>query len=80
MWTSGKDKEQPGKFAYELWDGFELVQRVGGFDTPGEADRAAEDAQRRFLFPPATDEFSHLTNEELLAELLDDGGDDEGKI
>lgn len=78
MWTRGKDKEQPGKFAYELWDDFELVKRVGGFDTPAEADRAAEEAQRHFLFPPQYDEFSHLTNEELLAELLGNGGNDEG--
>lgn len=29
MWTRGPDKELPGKFAYELWDGNTMVERYG---------------------------------------------------
>lgn len=71
MWTRGKDKEQPGKFAYELFaaDGA-LIERVGGFDTHTAADRAAEAAQRRVLFPPVTGET--MSDDELLAALMGD--------
>lgn len=69
MWIRTKDKEQPGKFRFELWSGSDLVSSVGGFATAKEADRAAERAQRALLFPPAP-ELEHLTDEQLLAELL----------
>lgn len=73
MWTRGPDKEQPGKFAYELWNERDMVERVGGFDTAQEADRAAEAAQRRQLFPQSSDalpdDIANMSNEELLAEL-----------
>lgn len=81
MWTRGPDKEQPGAFAYELYDGFNLVKRVGGFATHTEADRAAEHAQRLHLMPaPAMtldevfrelDEIDAMSNAELLAALLE---------
>ena len=29
-WTTGKDAEAPGKFAYELWSDTEILHRVGG--------------------------------------------------
>lgn len=64
-WTRGKDAEQPGKFAYELFDGFETVERVGGFDTPADADRAAEAAQRRHLFPAAPASIDDISDDEL---------------
>lgn len=64
MWTRGPDKEEPGKFYFELWDGNTLVKRVGGFETHTEADRAAEQAQRQHLFPT-----SQMTVEEVLADL-----------
>ena len=51
MWTRGKDSNNPGKFAIEVFDGAECVLRKGGFDTAQEADRAAEKAQREILFP-----------------------------
>ena len=68
MWTRGPDKELPGRFAYELWDGNTMVDRVGGFGTHTEADRAAEQAQRGLLFRPAPGE-PVMTIEEILAEL-----------
>lgn len=49
MWTRGKDENHEGKFAYEIWNERELVERVGKFDTAQEADRAAEIANRRFV-------------------------------
>lgn len=49
MWTRGKDEKNEGKFAYEIWNERELVERVGNFDTAYEADRAAEIANRRFV-------------------------------
>lgn len=71
MWTRGPDKEIPGKFAYELWDGSALVECVGGFDTHTEADRAAEQAQRGLLFRPVAGE-PEMTVEEILAGLSED--------
>lgn len=72
MWTRGKDKEQPGKFAFELFDAAgTLIERQGGFATHTEADRAAERAQRCALFPKIIplDGSLYLTDEEILAEL-----------
>lgn len=73
MWTRGKDKEQPGKFAFELFDMEGApVQRVGGFNTAQEADRAAERAQRNLLLygapdgPPPID----IDTDQLLRDLL----------
>jgi hypothetical protein len=71
MWTRGRDKDQAGKFAFELFDANNvLVQRVGGFATHTEADRAAEVAQRRALFPvDALGVAETMTDDELLAAL-----------
>ena len=74
-WTRGKDAESPGKFAYELWEGFSVVERLGGFDTWQECDRAAEQAQRRLIFgaPGLSDAAeSLLSDADLIAELLGD--------
>jgi hypothetical protein len=71
MWTRGKDTERPGMFAYELFtaDGA-LIERVGGFATHIEADRAAERAQRMALdFPGMTPPIENMTDAELLAAL-----------
>ena len=68
MWSRGRDEEQPGKFAYELFDGRNLVERVGGFATHTEADRAAESAQRRLLLGAPIE--CSLSDADLLAELL----------
>ena len=54
MWTRGKDENNPGKFAYELWDGNKLIERVGNFNTAQEADRCAERVQRMYLNNPST--------------------------
>lgn len=71
MWVRGKDKENPGKFQYELYDNDgNLVERVGGFDSHFEADRAAEIAQRRILFPIDTS-FDDLSLDEIMSELLE---------
>jgi len=69
MWTRGKDKQIPGKFAYELFDGNTMIERVGGFATAQDADRAAETAQRRALFPVTECE---MTDDELLAALMEE--------
>ena len=48
MWTRGKDIEQPGRFAYELFSSSGTpIHRQGGFTTAHDADRAAEEAQRQ---------------------------------
>jgi hypothetical protein len=54
-WTTGKDSAAPGKFAYELWDGFSTVHRVGGFATMQEADRAGARANTNWLLYGVTD-------------------------
>lgn len=70
MWTRGKDKEKPGKFCYELYDASgAFVERVGGFQTHSEADRAAEQAQRALLIP-AGEQLADA-DYELLENLLD---------
>ena len=74
MWTRGRDKDQPGKFAFELFDDQgATIERVGGFASHTEADRAAEVAQRRALAPilPALDtETDAMSDDELLSELF----------
>lgn len=71
MWMRGKDQDQAGAFAYELWDESRLLHRRGGFPTAQAADRAAERAQRDFLqygieAPPPD---VQMTDEELFAAL-----------
>ena len=48
-WSRGKDKVNPGKFAYTLSCGFTELETVGGFDTAQDADRAAELAERKLM-------------------------------
>ena len=69
MWMRSKDKQIPGKFEYELFEGNKMIERVGGFDTAQDADRAAEIAQRRTLFPVTECE---MTDDELLAALMEE--------
>jgi len=76
-WTVHKDKSFPGKFAYELWAGFETIHTVGGFDTLQQADKAAGKANTKWLLYGITDPeqslddlIEKLTDDELLAELL----------
>jgi hypothetical protein len=80
MWVRGKDKNNPGKFEYSLYDDQRLVECVGGFDTHFEADRAAERAERK-LWASAVrfdelddipDSIAKMSDDELLAELLTD--------
>lgn len=71
--TVGKDTEQPGRFAFELWDGFETIKREGGFDTMADAQRAAERAQRDHLFGVTPATIDNISDDEL-AELLSDAG------
>lgn len=76
-WTTGKDAEAPGKFAYELWSDTEILHRVGGFATVQEADKAGGRANTNWLLygiidPAQTldDVLAQLTDDELLNELL----------
>jgi len=77
MWTQGKDKARPGMFAYELWDGRTMVSEQGGFATAQGACRAAEQAQRAYLFPVPIEPcpwtldnvLAAMSDDDLLAEL-----------
>lgn len=76
-WTTGKDAEAPGKFAYELWSDIEILHRVGGFATVQEADKAGGRANTNWLLygivdPAQTldDILDNLSDDELLNELL----------
>ena len=75
-WTTGKDAEAPGKFAYELWSDTEILHRVGGFATPQDADRAGGRANTNWLLhgitePAVDDIIDNLSDDELLNELLE---------
>lgn len=80
MIVSGPDKTQPGTFYFEIWDGNDLIERVGGMPDATERDRAAERAHRRMLFPAPTqtldeifreiDDIDAMTDAELMAALL----------
>ena len=68
MWTRGKDKNETGKFAIEVFDlSGAIVFAKGGFENAAEADRAAEVEQRAVLFGRADD--TEMTDDELLAAL-----------
>ena len=80
MHVVGKDYERPHRFQYELWDGFELVECVGGFRSKSDAQKAAENAQRMLMdgtLSMASDPFyeseleglSGMTSDEILREL-----------
>jgi hypothetical protein len=76
-WTTGKDAEAPGKFAYELWSDTEILHRVGGFATMQDADRAGGRANTNYVLYGVTepaqalnDILDQLSDDELLAELL----------
>ena len=73
-WTVRKDKSFPGKFAYELWAGFDTIHTVGGFATMQEADKAGGRANTNWLLYGITDPEMTLddvlSDDELLAELL----------
>lgn len=77
--SRGRDKAQPGKFAFECWDwSGNLFRAQGGFATAQEADRAAEAAEREMTMlamgggsPQISldDAIAQLSDDELLAEL-----------
>ena len=76
-WSTGKDPENLGEYAYVLWDGFNTLHTVGGFDTMQEADQAGARANTNWLLYGITDPaqtlddvLAKLTDDELLAELL----------
>lgn len=76
-WTTGKDAETPGKFAYELWSDTGCIHSVGNFDTVQAADQAGGRANTNWLLyriiDPAQmpdDVLNTLSDDELLNELL----------
>jgi hypothetical protein len=75
-WSTGKDVNAAGKFAYELWAGFDTIHTVGGFATMQEADRAGGRANTNMLLygveavMPLDDALAILSDDALLAELL----------
>lgn len=81
MWTRGRDTDQPGRFAYELFSSTGApVHRRGGFATSQDADRAAERAQRQQMVAEAMDAAGYgpledeveMSIDEILAELWDE--------
>jgi hypothetical protein len=71
MWTRGKDQNEAGKFAVQVFnDAGALVFSQGGFDTAAEADRAGELEQRNVLFGYAPGFDWNMSDDALLAELL----------
>jgi hypothetical protein len=75
-WSTGKDPESLGKYGYVLWDGFNTIHTVGGFDTMQEADQAGARANTNWLVygitdPEQTLEARLAAHVETLAELLD---------
>lgn len=71
MWTRGKDKNEAGKFAIEVFnDDGKMVYARGGFATAAEADRAAELEQRNVLFGYAPGFNLNMSDDDLLEELL----------
>ena len=69
-WTVHKDKSFPGKFAYELWSGFDTIHTVGGFATMQEADKAGGRANTNWLLYGITE--PAMTLDDVLADLSDD--------
>ena len=76
-WTVHKDGSFLGKFAYELWSGFDTIHTVGGFATMQEADKAGCRANTNMLLYGITDPamsrdkiLAMLSDDALLAELL----------
>ena len=73
-WTVHKDASFHGKFAYELWAGFDTIHTVGGFATMQEADKAGGRANTNMLLYGITDPEMTLddvlSDDALLAELL----------
>lgn len=69
----GKDKANVGKFIYELWIGSDTVETVGGFDSPAEAEKAGQVAQRVALFPAVESEEPQMSLEDIFAD-MDDAG------
>ena len=72
-WTTGKDANDTGKFAYELWGDEGIIHTVGGFATMQEANDAGCRANTKMVLygveavMPLDDV---LSDDELLAELL----------
>jgi hypothetical protein len=76
-WTTGKDANATGKFAYELWGDEGIIHTVGGFATMQEADKAGGRANTNWLLYGVTDPamsqdkiLAMLSDDALLAELL----------
>lgn len=76
-WSTGKDANAAGKFAYELWSGFDTIHTVGGFATMQAADKAGGHANTNMLLYGITepamsldDVLADMSDDALLAELL----------
>jgi hypothetical protein len=77
-WTTGKDANAIGRFAYELWSDTGIVHTAGGFATMQDADKAGGRANSNWLLYGVTepamsldDVLDELSDDELLAALLD---------
>lgn len=71
MWERSRNKKN-GTFGFTVWDEKGCVVASGhGMKTFQEADRAAEIAQRNYLFP-AEPVANNMTDDEILSALFDE--------
>lgn len=68
------DKQNPGKFAFEVYNGFDLVEFGGKYPTMKDAETAGQIAYRmlhlsNFKTPETPFQNDYMTDDELLAEL-----------
>ena len=72
--TISADKQNHGKFAFEVHNGFDLVEFGGNYPTQKDAEVAGQIAYRmlhlsNFKTPEAPLQNDYMTDDELLAEL-----------
>lgn len=72
--TVSKDKKRPGTYAYEVYNGFELVEFGGGYPTPQEAEAAGQLGYRalhlaNFKHEGAPIQNDYMTLDDIFAEL-----------
>ncbi len=68
------DKQNPGKFAFEVHNGFDLVEFGGNYPSQKDAEVAGQIAYRmlhlsNFKTPETPLQNDYMTDDELLAEL-----------
>ena len=72
--TVSKDKQNPGKFSFEVYNGRDLAEFGGNYPTRKDAEVAGQIAYRmlhlsNFKTPEKPIQNDYMTDDELLAEL-----------